>query len=95
MTLRRLMYAYLRRCSHSGSFFFIFLLSAFAMPLGAQTPPPAASAEVAPAFAMPADFAPAPYALPSSRASQQKRLAGLLRGFEPVQSAEVLLTGEA
>ncbi|MEN6304840.1 MAG: hypothetical protein ABFD96_19070 [Armatimonadia bacterium] len=65
------------------------------MPLGAQTPPPAASAEVAPAFAMPADFAPAPYALPSSRASQQKRLAGLLRGFEPVQSAEVLLTGEA
>lgn len=90
------MYAYFRRFPHFGSFLFIFLSFSLIFLLGAQTSSPSAATEpVAPsAFAMPADFAPLPLTLSSDRASQQKRLAALLRGFEAVQSAEVLLNGE-
>lgn len=90
------MYAYFRRFPQFGSFVSVFLSFSLVLPLRAETPLPSAAAEVvAPsAFPMPGDFAPSPLAVPSARASQQRRLAGLLRGFEAVQSAEVLLTGD-
>lgn len=89
------MYAYFRRFPQFGSFVSVFLSLSLVLPLRAETPLPSAVPElVAPsALAMPVDFAPSPLAVPSVRANQQRRLAGLLRGFEAVQSAEVLLTG--
>lgn len=44
---------------------------------------------------MPADFAPLPGLVPGTSAAQQKRLSSLLRAFEAVQSAEVLMAGQA
>ena len=69
------------------------VLVAFTVAL-AQAPAPSSTA-ASPALPLPAAFAPAPFALPGSTQALEKQLANLLRKLEPVQSAEVLISGEA
>jgi len=74
---------------------FVWLILAGCLP--ALAAPPAAAPPPAPSVvpAAPFEFAPMPLPLPAAGATQHKQVAALLRGFEPVQRAEVLFSGEA
>lgn len=61
----------------------------------AQSPlpqPPASQSH--PMLPLPGAFAPAPFALPGSQQAAQKQLCSLIRRVEPVQTADLLMSGE-
>lgn len=89
-----------RRCPDRRIFYTCMLMSAIATLCLAAAPaqpspatsPPADTPN--PSLPLPGAFAPAPFALPGSRQAAQKQLCSLIRRLEPVQNADLLVTGD-
>lgn len=62
---------------------------------GLTTPRPPSSAATSSPLSLPSDFVPLPGTIAFERGQQQRQLAGLLRDFDGVLSAQALIVGEA
>ncbi|MHB8995946.1 MAG: hypothetical protein ACYC63_11940 [Armatimonadota bacterium] len=73
-----------------------FIASILLAAAWAQSPPVPQTpvSEPHPTLPLPGAFAPAPFALPGSQQAAQKQLCSLIRRIEPVQTADLVVTGD-